>query len=89
MLYPYATFPERLIITYSDVKNDGSVHVNFEQPTDYGFKEARYTLPTQQKLFSDGYTPKEEQNLERILNNNQELIMEMAKETGEKVAESN
>ncbi|WP_318651741.1 hypothetical protein [Limosilactobacillus reuteri] len=47
MLYPYATFPERLIITYSDVKNDGSVHVNFEQPTDYGFKEARYTLPTQ------------------------------------------
>lgn len=89
MLYPYATFPDYLVITYSDVKDDGSVHVNFEQPVDYGFKEARYTLPTREKLFNDGYTPKEEQNLERILKNNQELILEMAKETGEKVAESN
>lgn len=86
MLYPYAEFPDHLIITYSDEKNDRSIHVNFEQPTDGGFKEARYSLPSMKKLFNDGFTPSEEKNLLRILKNNAELITEIAQKGGEKLA---
>ena len=50
MLYPYAEFPGELSITYSQIIPDPSqkdgikIYVHFEKPTDYGFKEARYTL---------------------------------------------
>ena len=56
MLYPYAEFPGELSITYSQIIPDPSqkdgikIYVHFEKPTDYGFKEARYTLPTIRKF---------------------------------------
>ena len=51
MLYPYAEFPGELSVTYSQVIKDPSMKtgekilVHFEKPTDFGFKEARYSLP--------------------------------------------
>lgn len=50
MLYPYAEFPGELSITYSQIMVDDNVKggkkllVHFEQPTDYGFKEAMSCL---------------------------------------------
>lgn len=83
MLYPYAEFPGRLIITYTQpIEKDGkvSVHVNFELPTDDGFNEARYSLPDYEEIFNDGFTPSETKNNLRILRNNAELIWEEAQE---------
>ena len=87
MLYPYAEFPGHLIITYSDVKDDGSVHVNFEQPASFGFKEARYSLPSFAELFNDGFNPKETEKNLTILKNNQSLILEMAHESEDETAD--
>lgn len=86
MLYPYAEFPNHLIITYSEVKPDKTIHVNFEQPTDWGFKEARYSLPSHKVLFNDGFTPSKTKLNEEILTKNEKLIVEFAKEGGVELA---
>lgn len=83
MLYPYAEFPGRLIITYTQpIEKDGqiTVHVNFELPTDDGFSEARYSLPDYKEIFNDGFTLSETKNNLRILKNNAELIWKEAQE---------
>lgn len=61
MLYPYAEFPGKLIVTCSEIIADPSVEgnkkilVNFEQPADFGFKEARYSLPDYKLVFNDDF----------------------------------
>lgn len=77
MLYPYAEFPGRLIITHTQpMKKDGKtiVQVDFELPTEEGFSEARYSLPDYQEIFNDGFTPSQTKNNHRILKNNAEII---------------
>lgn len=93
MLYPYATFPGYLIVTFSQVIQDSEVEggekvlVNFEQPDDeIGFKEARYSLPDMKMLYSDGFLPKEKQQNEEILSRNAKLIMKYAKQGGVELA---
>lgn len=84
MLYPYAEFPGRLIVTHTqplkERDGDVKVEVNFELPTDDGFSEARYTLPDYKLLFNDGFTPSETRRNEEILHNNAEIILAAAKE---------
>ena len=79
MLYPYAEFPGRLIVTHTQPlkEKDGS---NFELPTDDGFSEARYTLPDYKLLFNNGFTPSETKRNEEILHNNAKIILAAAKE---------
>ncbi|KRM58335.1 hypothetical protein FC30_GL000813 [Ligilactobacillus animalis KCTC 3501 = DSM 20602] len=79
MLYPYAEFPGTLIVTHSQEMEDGTILVHFEQPCDWGFKEARYVLPSKNNLYSEGFTEAEKKNNERILNNNANLITKYAK----------
>lgn len=84
MLYPYAEFPGRLIVTHTQPLKlqDGStrVEVNFELPTAAGFNEARYTLPDYKMLFNDGFTPSETKRNEKILHNNAKIILNAASE---------
>lgn len=82
MLYPYAEFPGTLIVTHSQELKDGTIFVHFEQPCDWGFKEARYILPSKQKVYSEGFSKEEIRNNERILNNNAGLISKYAKMGG-------
>lgn len=86
MLYPYAEFPGRLIVTHTQPlkEKDGSVkvEVNFELPTDDGFSEARYTLPDYKLLYNDGFTPSETKRNEEILHSNAKIILAAAKEKG-------
>lgn len=79
MLYPYAEFPGTLIVTYSQMFEDNSVLVHFEQPRDWGFKEARYVLPSGEELYNEGFTKEEVARNKRIISNNKELIMAYAK----------
>ena len=74
MLYPYAEFPGELSVTYSQVIKDPSMKtgekilVHFEKPTDFGFKEARYSLPDFKEIYNYDFTK------------NAPLITECAKE---------
>lgn len=86
MLYPYAEFPGELSITYSQIipdlsQKDGiKIYVHFEKPTDYGFKEARYTFPDYKEVYNYNFTYSETKNNIEILKRNAPLIMECAKE---------
>lgn len=91
MLYPYATFPGHLIITFSQVLKDSNqeggekIFVHFEQPDDeMVFKEARYSLPDHKLIYNEGFLPDEQKRNEKILKNNAELIMKFAKKGGVK-----
>ncbi|EEJ72773.1 hypothetical protein [Lactobacillus ultunensis] len=92
MLYPYAEFPGRLIVTCSEIINDEKVEgkkkilVNFEMPTDFGFKEARYSLPDYKMIFNEDFSPSETKRNEKILHNNAELIWEVSEEESKKRA---
>lgn len=82
MLYPYAEFPHHLIITYSDIKtqnNQEMLIVNFEQPADFGFKEARFELPSERLISNEDFSQDEIKNNKRILRNNKDLIWDMAR----------
>lgn len=83
MLYPYAEFPGELSISYSNIIEDNNqkkILVHFEKPTDFGFKEARYSLPSFTEVYNYDFTPSEtKENLE-ILKRNADLIWECAKE---------
>lgn len=86
MLYPYAELPGELSITYSQIIHDSSqkdgikIYVHFEKPTDYGFKEARYTLPDFKEVYNYDFTPSETKDILDILKRNAPLIMKCAKE---------
>ncbi|PLT12067.1 hypothetical protein CYJ79_01630 [Lactobacillus crispatus] len=86
MLYPYAEFPGELSITYSQIMVDDNVKggkkllVHFEQPTDYGFKEARYELPDYKEIYNYDFTPSETRNNLDILKRNESLIWKCAEE---------
>ena len=75
LLYPYAEFPGELSVTYSQiikdptVKNGEKIFVHFEKPTDYGFKEARYTLPDFKEVYNYDFTPTETKEILEILEN--------------------
>lgn len=83
MLYPYAEFPEELSISYSDIfleNGKKKLLVHFEQPTDFCFKEARYSLPDFKKIYNYDFTPSETKQILDILKRNTELIWECAEE---------
>lgn len=86
MLYPYAVLANDLTVTYTQVikdSNNTKILVHFEQPTDYGFKEARYSLPGFVEVYNYNYTQSEtERNLE-FLKRNAASIIKKAEEKSE------
>ena len=86
MLYPYAEFPGELSIAYSQVIKDPTtktgekILVHFEKPTDFGFKEARYSLPDFKEISNYDFTEQETKDNLEILKRNAPLIIECAKE---------
>lgn len=83
MLYPYAEFPGELSISYSNVIEDNGkrkIFVHFEKPTDFGFKEARYSLPSFDEVYNYDFTPSETKENLDILKKNSDLIWECAQE---------
>lgn len=87
MLYLYAEFLDELLsVHYTQVikdpkmKNGEKILVHFEKPTDYGFKEARYSLPDFKEVYNYNFTKKETKKNWDFLKRNAPLITEIAKE---------
>ena len=78
ILYLYADLPHELTVTYTQVlkeHNSKKILVHFEQPTDYGFKEARYSLPNFKELYNYNFTKSETlRNLEFLKQNAESII---------------
>lgn len=79
MLYPYINLPDETIITHSEVKKDNSVLVNFEQPVENGFREARITLPSYKWLYNNGFSNEQIDSFEEFAHKNAAVIYKYAR----------
>ena len=78
MKYPYMTLNDDTEITHSDLREDGSVLVYIETPTDTGFNHASCILPTYKWEDVVGYNENDLQKIDKIIHNNAHLILEFA-----------
>lgn len=81
MMYPYRTFSDGTEITHSPIKEDGTVKVYIETPTDNGFNNLTCTLP-KFKWENNGYDSKELEHWKEYVRNNAYNIWEIAKSVG-------
>jgi hypothetical protein len=83
MMYPYMTLNDDTEITHSEMKPDGRVKVYIETPDDEGgFHSATCWLPDFQWENINGYTEKEMQRWNKLIQNNAHLIIEFSQEGG-------
>ena len=83
MMYPYMTLNDDTEITYSDMKDDGSVKVYIETPDEKdGFHNAVCWLPEYRWENIYGYTESEMIYFKTLVKNNAHLIIEFSQEGG-------
>ncbi|MCH4003857.1 MAG: hypothetical protein LKH59_02150 [Lactobacillus crispatus] len=79
MLYPYIELPDETIITHSEIKKDNTVLINFEQPVENGFHEARIELPSYKLLYNRGFNDKQVSFFEEFAHKNSAVIYKYAR----------
>lgn len=79
----YMSFPDGTEVTYSRLRDDGSVGVYIEAPVYGGFKSAHCRIPALIWDKIEGYSTKEMRDLDELVRNNAPLILRMAKEDAE------
>jgi hypothetical protein len=81
-MYEYLRLGDDTQISYSAVREDGTVYVTVEQPVDFGFHSATCLLPAYRWVEVDGFTSEELDWYQQFLRNNAPLIMKYAWEGG-------
>lgn len=77
------SFPDGTEVTYSRLRDDGSVGVYIEAPVYGGFKSAHCRIAALIWDKIEGYSTKEMRDLDELVRNNAPLILRMAKEDAE------
>ena len=91
MMYPYMTLADETEIVHSHLKEQNGanvVEVHFERPKLYGFDSARCKLPSYEWIMRDGFTDREIQRFESLLQNNAHTIFKYAELGGLDVAKA-
>lgn len=70
MMWNYVQFPDETQIAYSDVRKDGTVHIDIERPRDWGFDSARCIMPAYQWSDVNGFSDQEIGEFDMFLRNN-------------------
>ena len=87
MMYPYMTLNDETEITYSEMKENGSVKVFIETPDEKdAFHSAVCWLPEYRWENISGYTESEMKYFRTLVKNNAHLILEFSREGGFKNA---
>lgn len=79
MLYPYIELPDETIITHSEIKKDNSILINFEQPYEKGFREARMKLPAYKWLYNKGFNDEKIKFFEDFAHQNAAVMYKYAR----------
>ncbi|RVU70101.1 MULTISPECIES: hypothetical protein [Lactobacillus] len=82
MLYPYIELPDETIITHSEIKEDNTVLINFEQPIESGFREARIELPSYKLLYNKSFSDSQILFFEEFAHKNSAVIYKYARLDG-------
>lgn len=81
-MFEYLRLADDTQISYSAVREDGTVLVCVERPVELGFDTAWFVLPSRKVLKSEGFSAEQLAQLSDFLGNNAPLIMEFAWEGG-------
>lgn len=79
MLYPYIELPDETIITHLKIKPDNTVLINFEQPVENGFREAKSKLPSYKWLYNEGFSNEQIASFEDFAHKNSAVIYKYAR----------
>ena len=79
MLYPYIELPDETIVTHSEIKPDNTVLINFEQPIENWFREARITLPSYKWLYNEWFGNEQIASFEDFVHKNSAVIYKYAR----------
>ena len=89
MMYPYMTLGDGTEIVHSHIIVDGDerkVQVHFERPTENGFDDARFELPSYKRLYGSGFSEEELAFFEEFLRHNAHLLYRYAESGGINIA---
>ena len=78
MMWSYVSLPDETQIAYSDIREDGTVLVGIERPSDMGFDSARCVLPSYVWQNVEGFTEQEMTQLDALVRDNAPFIFELA-----------
>ncbi len=78
MMWSYVKLDDETQFAYSGLKEDGTVAVAVERPTDMGFDSAECLLPAYRWVSSEGFSEPELSELMDFVKTNAPLILELA-----------
>jgi len=79
MLYPYMTLEDDTEIVHSDMDSNGNVSVCIERPIEGGFQSATCELPSYTWKDIDGFSDKDLDAFQEIIEKGAHLILRYAK----------
>ena len=83
MMYPFLTLDDNTEIVHSDMLSDNSVKVYIEKPDEKkGFLHASCYIPSYRWEDIDGFTPKDIERFQEIIESTSHLILEFSQEGG-------
>lgn len=82
MMYKFMELDDKTEITHSDMRDDGTVKVCFEQPVADGFKTCYWELPSYRNFDVDGYGENELVLQREYLEKMAHLIIRFARNGG-------
>ena len=82
MMYKFMEMPDKTEITHSDMRENGTVKVCFEQPVADGFKTCCWELPTYRNFDVEGYGENELADQRKYLESMAHLIIRFSRNGG-------
>lgn len=82
MMYPFMTLADNTNVVHSEMKNDGTVKVYFEQPIQLGFKSIEVYLPKYEWKNNDGFSEREIKDLDDFVHSVAHIIIELSQSGG-------
>ena len=82
MIYPFMTIKDDIEVVHTEVREDNTVKVYFEQPVYLGFHSIECILPTYEWSENKGFTDEELKYIDKFLHSVEEIIFDLAKNGG-------
>ncbi len=82
MIYPFMVIKNDIEVTHTEMKDDNTVKVYFEQPVYLGFHSIECILPTYEWTENNGFSESELKYLDDYIHSVAHIIIELSKEGG-------
>lgn len=82
MIYPFMTIKDDIEVVHTEIREDNTVKVYFEQPVYLGFHSIECILPSYKWSENKGFSDDELKYLNKYLHSVEDVIFDLAKNGG-------